>query len=100
MAKDDFSLLEVAHHVTAGFKAYGTELQYKGLDEMRQACGGAGFLLSSGIADAWSDVAGLVTAEGANPVMYQQTARMLMKNARKVSQGKTPDPFFEYLTKT
>ena len=48
-----FKLLDILHHFTSGFKALCTDASYKGLDEMRQACGGAGFLVSSGICSAW-----------------------------------------------
>ena len=66
---DNFKNLDLLHHLTAGVKSYATEMCYVGLDEMRQACGGAGFLLTSGIADWWSDIAPFPTFEGANPVM-------------------------------
>ena len=36
-------------------KAIGTEMVYNGMDELRQACGGAGFLKTSGIADQWAE---------------------------------------------
>jgi len=54
---------------------------YNGLDEMRQACGGAGFLLSSGVASWWGDCAPLPTFEGVNVVMFQQASSLLLKNA-------------------
>ena len=50
-----FKLLDILHHFSSGVKALGTEICYVGLDELRQACGGAGFLLSSGIADQWAE---------------------------------------------
>lgn len=40
---NNFKLLDVLHHFTSGLKAFATEQQYVGLDEMRQSCGGAGF---------------------------------------------------------
>ena len=72
---------------------------YFGLDEMRQACGGAGFLLSSGIADHWVDIAPFPTFEGSNPVMINQASRLIFKNIKKVFNGKTPKGHFEYLAK-
>lgn len=48
--ENNFKLLDVLHHFTSGMKAYATECQYIGCDELRQLCGGAGFALSSGIA--------------------------------------------------
>lgn len=47
---DDFKLLPILHHITSGLKALSSEMLYNGVDEMRQACGGAGFSLASGIA--------------------------------------------------
>ena len=49
-AAQNFTNLDLLHHLTAGVKSFATEFSYVGMDEMRQACGGAGFLLSSGIA--------------------------------------------------
>ena len=51
--KGSFEMLEVLHHLTAGFKAYWCEYAYIAMDDMRQACGGAGFHLASGIASTW-----------------------------------------------
>ena len=94
-----FKLLDVLHHFTSGFKAYSTETSYYGIDKLRQACGGAGFLLSSGLADWWGDIAPYPTFEGVNVVMFQQSSRMLFKNVKKVRAGKTPRGLFAYLGK-
>ncbi len=66
-----FKLLDVLHHFSSGMKALVTDFCYVGLDELRQACGGAGFLLSSGIADWWAEAAPFPTYEGVNVIMYQ-----------------------------
>ena len=52
---------------------------YFGIDELRQACGGAGFTLASGIADIWQDIAPYSTFEGVNVVMAQQSSRYVLK---------------------
>lgn len=39
---NDFKYLDMLHHYTSGVKAFTTEYQYYSMDEMRQACGGAG----------------------------------------------------------
>jgi len=67
----NFANLDMLHHMTAGVKSCATEWCYVGLDELRQACGGAGFLLTSGISDWWSDIAPFPTFEGVNAVMAQ-----------------------------
>ena len=41
----------------------------------RRACGGHGYLLSSGVADLLTDSLAGVTYEGENTVLYLQTAR-------------------------
>ena len=78
-------MLEVLHHLTAGMKAFYTENVYNGTDELRQACGGAGFLMASGIADLWAEGSPTPTFEGVNNVMYQQCSRLLLKEATKVA---------------
>lgn len=90
-------MLDILHHFSAGMKALSTEICYTGVDELRQSCGGAGFLYSSGIADMWSEQAAFPTYEGVNVVLYQQSSRMLLKQAEKVKQGKAPHEFFAYL---
>ncbi len=45
--KNDFSSLDLTHHLSAGFKAAFSKLSYEGIDTIRQSCGGAGYL-------AWS----------------------------------------------
>ena len=66
-----FKMLDILHHFSSGMKALATEMAYVGSDELRQACGGAGFLSSSGIADMWAEQAPFPTYEGVNVVMYQ-----------------------------
>ena len=56
-------------------------------------------MLSSGVADWWGDIAPFPTFEGVNPVMFQQSMRLLLKNANRIAKGKKPLDFFAYLTK-
>jgi len=65
-----YESLDLLHHVTSGMKALVTDMVYIGTDELRQACGGAGFILTSGIADWWAEGAAFPTFEGVNTVMY------------------------------
>jgi len=71
--------MDLLHHVTAGFKALQTAYSYQGLDELRQACGGAGYTTASRMVDLWADVASTVTLEGVNVIMFQQSSRFLIK---------------------
>ena len=67
--EQNFKLIPVLHHLTAGLKSLITEYAYKGIDELRQACGGAGFSLASGIADIFMDFSPNPTYEGVNVVL-------------------------------
>lgn len=79
-------------------KALATNYAYTGIDALRQGCGGAGFILSSGIADIWTDIAPYSTFEGVNVVMTQQSSRFLLKQADKAAKGKkVKEAFFDYL---
>jgi len=69
LQSNNFKLLDVLHHITSGLKSIATDMQYKGNDECRQCCGGAGFLMSAGLAGHWADNAPLVTYEGVNVLM-------------------------------
>lgn len=70
VAEGSFKLLDVLHHLTSGFKSFTTELSYSGLDALRQACGGAGYTVASGICEVWMDVSPGPTFEGINVVMH------------------------------
>lgn len=97
MQNSNFENLDLLHHLTASLKAFCGEMVYIGIDELRQSCGGAGFLLSAGIADWWTDISPFPTYEGPTPVMTQQSARLIFKNADRVAKGKPPLPLFSYL---
>jgi alkylation response protein AidB-like acyl-CoA dehydrogenase len=62
-------MLDILHHFTSGIKAVATHYGYYGIDELRQACGGAGFTAASQIGDFWPDFAHTITAEGVYVVM-------------------------------
>lgn len=90
-------MLEVLHHVTSGFKAYVTDYAYVAMDEIRQTCGGAGFHMASGVALNWANNAPLVTYEGVNTVMMQQSSRLLLKQAKVLASGKKCTGYMAYL---
>lgn len=57
------------HHLSAGFKATFSRIAYDGIDQCRQACGGAGFSAHSGLVSLQTDYAPNTTYEGDNTVM-------------------------------
>jgi acyl-CoA oxidase len=78
-------MLDPMHHFTSGFKSLYTNLTYVGIDELRQSCGGAGFLLSSQISQLWLDDAPSVTYEGVNVMLNTQASRYLLKQVKMAS---------------
>jgi len=67
--KNDYSAMELLHHLTSGVKALSAKYAVEGIDALRQGCGGAGFQLSSGICALWLDTAPYNTFEGVEVVM-------------------------------
>ena len=63
------------HSQSASIKAFTADICTEGAEVVRRACGGHGFLLSSGIPGIITDALPLVTVEGENTVLYLQTAR-------------------------
>lgn len=98
--KGSYEMLEVLHHLSSGFKSYVTDYCYVAMDEMRQACGGAGFHMASGVASNWANNAPLVTYEGVNTVMMQQSSRLLLKQTALLAQGKKCVGYMAYLNDT
>jgi len=98
VAKGDFSLIGDLHFIISGIKAYTTNTADIGLETARQACGGAGFALNSGVAFKALNYKPYITFEGDTPVMYQQCARGILKALKNVMTGKKVSLFNEYLT--
>lgn len=67
--KGSFKLLEILHHFSAGMKSICTDMSYRGCDELRSSCGGAGYHYSSGVANAFGEHSVLSTFEGVNVLM-------------------------------
>ena len=64
--------------------------------------GGAGYSAWSGLPSIIETFSPVITFEGDNTVMAQQSARYLMKLYQKVKQGETvsgPEGIFSYLNK-
>ena len=99
--KGSFEMLDILHHLSAGFKAYMTEYAYIAMDEMRQACGGAGFHSASGVSLNFQNGAPLTTFDGVNTVMMQQSSRLLLKKLKLIAEGKKcEEGYMAYLNDT
>ncbi|KAH9906753.1 acyl-CoA oxidase [Xylariomycetidae sp. FL2044] len=87
--KGDFSTMQATHALMATMKAWSTDVAAAGAEDGRRCCGGHGYLATSGLPEIVESVAVLCTGEGDNHVLFQQTARYLLKFA-VVSQTTTP----------
>ncbi|KAE9030182.1 Peroxisomal acyl-coenzyme A oxidase 1 [Phytophthora fragariae] len=87
----DLSMLVVGHAMSCGLKVLTSEMACNGIETCRRACGGHGYLLSSGLSVLLGDILQTVTAEGENFVLCQQTARALLKvHGQFQSSGRLP----------
>lgn len=80
--------LPEVHASAAGLKGFCCNAAAVGIEELRKCCGGAGYLMASGIAAIEADYKWRATAEGDTTVMLLQTARYLLKSAQDAKQGK------------
>ena len=81
------SKLGPLHALISGLKAFCTWNALKGVEECRQSCGGHGYLKSAGFSYPYEACSSVVTLEGDNTVMAQQTAKYLIKNYFRAVQG-------------
>ncbi|CAO3625184.1 unnamed protein product [Cunninghamella blakesleeana] len=88
MAQGDFSYLADLHASSSGLKSLTTTMAVAAIEECRRACGGHGYLLSSGLGQFYQDYLPKATWEGDNYLLTQQTARYLLKTFRSVKSGK------------
>lgn len=86
--KGDHSTLPYGHAVTAALKAYSTQVAFDGAEDARKCCGGYGYSVLSGFPSIVGSLAPMPTLEGENYVMYQQTARYLLKAATAIKEGR------------
>eukprot|EP00658_Telonema_sp_P-2_P032448 TRINITY_DN24029_c0_g1_i4.p1 TRINITY_DN24029_c0_g1~~TRINITY_DN24029_c0_g1_i4.p1 ORF type:complete len:464 (+),score=137.61 TRINITY_DN24029_c0_g1_i4:129-1520(+) len=75
------------HATAAGMKGYCCERTAVGIEDCRKACGGAGYLMSSGIASLEVDYKWRATAEGDTVVMLLETAKFLVKSVAQAQSG-------------
>ena len=77
------------HATTAGLKGLCCERASLGIEDCRKACGGAAYLLASGIAALEQDYKWRATAEGDTVVMLLETAKFLLKQVQLARTGAT-----------
>eukprot|EP00095_Tigriopus_kingsejongensis_P009257 maker-scaffold922_size80897-snap-gene-0.22 protein:Tk09257 transcript:maker-scaffold922_size80897-snap-gene-0.22-mRNA-1 annotation:"probable peroxisomal acyl-coenzyme a oxidase 1" len=75
----NFDKLPELHALSCGLKALITQECSDGIDILRRACGGHGFMCSSNLPRLWGLVTASCTYEGENTVLHLQVARFLIK---------------------
>lgn len=98
-----FGLMNNIHVFVSSLKAHYMQYSLEGMIELRELLGGHGFLMAGLIPSFIGDWSANVTLEGDGMVMYQQTARKLIKLAIKAQGSKKYStefyPYFEDLFK-
>jgi len=86
--QDNADDLPELHASSAGLKGLCCDRASIGIEDCRKACGGAGYLLASGIAALEADYKWRSTAEGDTVVMLLQTARFLIRSLADAREGR------------
>ena len=77
------------HASSSALKSFTTMIAADGIEECRKACGGHGFLASSGLPELFTSYLQSPTVEGENHMLPQQVIRVLLKliQAIKTNRG-------------
>ncbi|CAM4852807.1 unnamed protein product [Rotaria socialis] len=95
-----FDRLAELHAVSSGLKAYSSGIAERFSQICRVACGGHGYLVASGIKPVNNMLDAGCTYEGDNAVLFQQTARFLVKAIQKDDDEMNIDSSIAYLFST
>mmetsp|Transcript_109874 Transcript_109874/g.309888 ORF Transcript_109874/g.309888 Transcript_109874/m.309888 type:complete len:725 (+) Transcript_109874:77-2251(+) len=85
------------HATLSGLKVWSTLWAHTCMEDCRKACGGQGYLRSSGICDITTNFAEPATVEGEQVIMSLQTARFLIKAVNELDKGKPMVASLQYL---
>jgi len=85
VSKEDVSDV---HASSSALKSFTTMITADGIEEMRKACGGHGFLACSGLPELFTTYLQSPTVEGDNHMLPQQVVRVLLKLVQAVKTNK------------
>lgn len=94
--KGNLEGLPELHAVSCCLKSVCTNESVKDCQSLRLACGGHGYLNSSGFNDIYGCLAASQAYEGENTVMLLQTARFLNKAWKRALNGESLTPTVKY----
>lgn len=95
--KGNLERLPELHAIACCLKAVCTNEATQAVQTCRLACGGHGYLSSSGFNDIYGSVTAAQTYEGENTVLFLQTARYLIKAWTQALNGEKLTPTVAYL---
>lgn len=96
--RGDLSRLPELHSLSCCLKVLSTDEVVQSVQTCRLACGGHGFLNSSGFNDIYGHSVAAQHYEGENTVLLLQTARYMTKAWTLVQKGQKLMPSVEYLS--
>lgn len=79
------------HASTSALKSFCTTIAADGIEDCRKACGGHGFLQSSGFPELITSYLQNPTVEGDNQMLPMQVVKILLKLVKDVQNGKTDE---------
>lgn len=86
------------HALTCCLKAVASSDAAAGIEQLRLACGGHGYMDASNLPATYGLVTAMCTYEGENTVLLLQTARFLVKACKKALDGDSLTPTVKYLS--
>ncbi|XP_061392964.1 probable peroxisomal acyl-coenzyme A oxidase 1 [Musca vetustissima] len=95
--RKDFSRLPELHALACILKVATSYDSTFGIERLRQACGGHGYLTAGNLGNIFALAAPACTYEGENSVLYLQVGKILMKNWSQVLAGKPLSPTMAYI---
>ncbi|TMW65984.1 hypothetical protein Poli38472_003749 [Pythium oligandrum] len=93
----EMDLLADIHGTMAGFKAFSTWDVLAAIEECRQSCGGNGYSAYNALPALLADFSVIVTFEGDNTVMAQQTGSYVLKAVDAMKNGQKLSGAVRYL---
>merc|ERR1712203_1129897 len=75
------------HATLSGLKSWSTIIAHGHMEDLRKACGGQGFLRSSGMPDIVEGFCAPATVEGEQVIMALQCSRFLVKSAAQLKKN-------------
>lgn len=94
---NDYSRLPELHALACTLKASCTYDSTFGIERLRLACGGHGYLASANFGNIFTWATAACTYEGENSVLYLQVGKILLKTWVDVLSGKPLMPTMAYL---